>query len=217
VRLTISKENHSDETSIYFAGGNSEKSNEQRNAEKVQFNSAPYPNLYSLSEDKVLAINGLRELYEEEFVPLGFAAASAGEHTIGISHTDGMKNVEIFLHDLKNGIIHDLTQSNYAFEAEKGTNNQRFRLQIKPGAERARELVLTVQLFPNPTADEMNITLSKKQNAVFKITDATGKTHFSGNFSGKSFSVKTAELPSGFYILDIRSEEGNVSAKFVKE
>ncbi|MEZ4786963.1 MAG: CUB domain-containing protein [Flavobacterium haoranii] len=92
-------------------------------------------NLFSLIDDVKFAIQGRQTPFDDnDVVPLGFRAPSNGIYSIGIKSIDGLFETTaqaIFLHDLELNIIHDLRSMPYSFQANEGTNNNRFNLIFK--------------------------------------------------------------------------------------
>ena len=92
-------------------------------------------NLYSLISDEMFTIQGRQTPFDEnDIVPLGFKVPSAGIYSIGIAALDGLfenSNQAIFIQDLELNIIHDLLSAPYSFQANAGTNDNRFNLIFK--------------------------------------------------------------------------------------
>ena len=71
--------------------------------------------------------------------------------------------------------------------------------------------VKAVEIYPNPTSFELNITLERGIQFEYIIYDLSGKTVSKG-FSSKTIDVKP--LKSGYYFLSI--PEFNLHKKFIK-
>lgn len=75
--------------------------------------------------------------------------------------------------------------------------------------------VSTVQVYPNPTADVLNVTNTKKLNA-YRILDASGKVVSSGTPAGTSIDV--SKLAKGAYVIHFETlENGFETRKFIKK
>jgi hypothetical protein len=77
----------------------------------------------------------------------------------------------------------------------------------------------SMQLFPNPARNKLYIKGITLKNAEICILDMTGKTIASqnsdlNNNAGKGIDI--SQLPNGLYMLSIRSAEGMIAAKFIK-
>jgi hypothetical protein len=216
VRLKLSSGNFADETTVYFGNNSSEKFDAHADAIKSQFNSAPYPNFYSLTgEDARLAINGNGVLHREKVVDLAFFAPAAGKFEIKISHLEGFAGAKILLEDRKTGAIHDLNASAYVFEAEKGEDQSRFKLRFDNVQKQSDEVSLTP--YPNPTSDKINCNFGVFTSGKVIVSDVLGAEILSGSFEGSEISLDVKHLPKGVYIIRAETETGSKAVKFVKE
>ncbi|MBU1368805.1 MAG: T9SS type A sorting domain-containing protein [Bacteroidetes bacterium] len=65
-------------------------------------------------------------------------------------------------------------------------------------------------IYPNPAKTLLSITLMKEsKNTQVRITDLTGRTVSTSNFSGKSFDMDISALPVGAYLL-ILNQDGEI-------
>ena len=87
--------------------------------------------LYSLIGDESQVIQGRALPFDEnDQVPLGYHAQSAGSFTIAIAAVDGLfgQGQAIYLEDKLLNVIYDLRQAPYVFSSDQGTFNNRFAL-----------------------------------------------------------------------------------------
>ncbi len=68
-------------------------------------------------------------------------------------------------------------------------------------------------IFPNPTSDYLNIISSKYDIQKVQIYDLSGKQMLSETKS----KIDVSKLPSGVYMLIIKTQEGNKNFKFIKQ
>ncbi|MFH1005110.1 MAG: thiol protease/hemagglutinin PrtT [Bacteroidota bacterium] len=93
-----------------------------------------------------------------------------------------------------------------------------------PGVEEDIELSSTLNVYPNPTENQLNISFNSNsmQNIEIDLTSLVGQTIFSdvnNKFSGSEYS-KTIDLSSvakGIYILRIITENGIANRKVIVE
>jgi hypothetical protein len=82
------------------------------------------------------------------------------------------------------------------------------------------DLVNEVRIYPNPTAAVLNIQFSEHVNLLngLEIRDVSGRSMFSGNptISESRASISTDFLETGLYILEIDTDQGQVSKPFLK-
>ncbi len=73
-----------------------------------------------------------------------------------------------------------------------------------------KELVDVIQVFPNPTSDEIEIALSNNYKGIAEILSLNGKKVM-GNFRVEdSATVDVSSLPKGIYILSIQLENQKI-------
>lgn len=78
---------------------------------------------------------------------------------------------------------------------------------------------LPFSVFPNPAADELNVSLKTSNTATtaLTLTDATGRIVYTLNAippTENKFSINTANLPTGIYILKVISGDAQATQKF---
>lgn len=73
---------------------------------------------------------------------------------------------------------------------------------------------LKVNLFPNPTADMMNVSMDEvaAKEITYEVVSVDGKLLLSEKTNGTFFNFSTRNFSKGFYVLVIKDGEGNISA-----
>jgi uncharacterized delta-60 repeat protein len=75
-----------------------------------------------------------------------------------------------------------------------------------------------VRLFPNPAKDKLVIMMDKiYADAQLKILGLDGKVKLSQQVTNLENTVNMGHLPSGIYMIQIRTSEGNSTYKVIKE
>lgn len=79
--------------------------------------------------------------------------------------------------------------------------------------------VFVVDIFPNPTADEVNIVLSNKINlsASIIIYNTLGEIIIQEKMSTNEKKLDISTLPNGLYFLKINSKENTITKKIIKQ
>ena len=128
----ISSSNQSTRTLVGYIDGAS--NNRDRLFDAVTDNKINL-NIYSLINSERFTIQGKQTPFDDnDIIPIGFKAPENGIYSIAIGAVDGLfetTNQAIFLEDTQLNIVHDLLSMPYSFQANAGTNDNRFNLIFK--------------------------------------------------------------------------------------
>ncbi|MDD3079148.1 MAG: thiol protease/hemagglutinin PrtT [Paludibacter sp.] len=73
-----------------------------------------------------------------------------------------------------------------------------------------------LNIYPNPASDILNINTQQNMSKI-KITDLSGRTLVYKNVSGTTTQVSVSTLNKGVYILNVETQNGNYTEKFIKK
>jgi N-acetylneuraminic acid mutarotase len=74
------------------------------------------------------------------------------------------------------------------------------------------------ELFPNPCKDVLKIhNKNSRSTCDVVIVDAFGRNIYSKQFTSGEIQINTSDLPNGVYFIQLKSESGVASKKFIKE
>lgn len=73
----------------------------------------------------------------------------------------------------------------------------------------------SVSLFPNPAIDKIFVDFENNKNATVDIYNTLGEKMIT-NYSSTEKSIDISALASGSYILNLKTDKGNVSKRFIK-
>lgn len=77
-----------------------------------------------------------------------------------------------------------------------------------------------VTIYPNPVADQLNIQLGTElNNSVVRIFNPMGQVVYQENFKSlkNTHTIDFKTIPSGIYLVYIKSDEGTISKKIIKK
>jgi hypothetical protein len=75
----------------------------------------------------------------------------------------------------------------------------------------------TLKIYPNPTVDEIQIDLSENISSV-KVFDISGKIwKLIGGLNQEKVKLSLANLPSGFYLVEITATNGTIQTKKISK
>ena len=152
INLTLSHGEQADKTRIVFNEAQSVSYEQECDAAK--FESFDSPQLYSLGADGVkFAIN--ERPVDNGKVALGFYAPEEGIYTFSTTRMDA----KAYIYDAKTGKTYDLSDGEFTFNAEQGTDNGRFTLIFADEATG-----ISGVLAPNEGADKVYDLGGRKMN-----------------------------------------------------
>ena len=82
------------------------------------------------------------------------------------------------------------------------------------------DLTNSIQIYPNPVMDKLNIKTSKNlKNVQIRIFDIMGQSAYLNTFNtlDKTMSIDLNHLPAGAYMVHIKSDEGIMTKKIIKK
>ncbi len=73
----------------------------------------------------------------------------------------------------------------------------------------------SLNVYPNPASDAVNVTFESNSIATVSITDLFGRTVYtnSANAGKNNISINTSNLSTGMYLVNVTSSNGSVSSK----
>lgn len=74
--------------------------------------------------------------------------------------------------------------------------------------------IANVSVYPNPTAEHLNISMETSSSVDYSIIDLNGRVVASGNEENGEFTISVSQLTSGNYILHLISESQAVTERF---
>lgn len=152
INLTLSHGEQVDKTRIVFNEAQSVSYEQECDAAK--FESFDSPQLYSMGADGVkFAIN--ERPVDNGKIALGFYAPEEGMYTFSTTRMD----VNAYIYDAKTAKTYDLSDGEFTFNAEQGTDNGRFTLIF---ADETTDI--SGVLSPNEGADEVYDLNGRKMN-----------------------------------------------------
>jgi len=73
-----------------------------------------------------------------------------------------------------------------------------------------------LQIFPNPTTDELIIQSTNQLISQFTITNSIGQQLLQQPITGTQTKVNVSSLPAGLYYINLKGDNGSYVRKFVK-
>lgn len=206
INLVLANESSSDRTRIVFNEAASLEYELGKDAAKFASMKAGSPSLYSFDgQDHSLAINERPKA--DGIVRLGVAITKKGTYTLSLKEAIA---TDLKLVDKVTGSVCDLATSNYEFEAEVGTYNDRFEL--RSGVATANEMMdSSVRCM---IRDGQLIINGLPENAILSVYDAAGKNYYQGKVTNGE--IRLGNLARGIYYLQVVTLDGKQIIRSIK-
>jgi hypothetical protein len=152
---------------------------------------------------------------DEDVVPLGLKAATAGLYKISVEALDGLFTTQdVYLKDNLLNITHDIKQSDYSFNTEIGTFTNRFELVYKNEVLSSDSFTNNngINVFVNSNA--INVNSSKEIIKEIIVFDVLGrKLYENGNINESTFTISSLNIGSQTLIVRVKLQNGQVKTE----
>jgi len=205
-----------DETLIRFFEGATEGFDSDYDAYKL-YGLDEAPQLYSIIPDEVLSVNSLPGYDEDRIVDLGFECGVPEIFTIEASEIESFdENTTIYLEDLKEGVMHNLSENpSYAFAHEIGDDPNRFLLHFGEPSSIDETNQQNVRIYSNE--DVVYIHQAAGIKGEITIYDMIGREILSQKISDETLSQIKITEGTGYYLVTLQTEKFVVVEKvFIK-
>ena len=130
IRLQISNERFSDET-IIMTHSTASDGPDSFDAEKISNNNPSIPEIFTLIDQREIAINTMQQLPLQQPITLGFRPGASGQFTLTASEISHPENLEVVLIDKLTGTSSILNNDSYGFSSDGTATNDRFSLEFR--------------------------------------------------------------------------------------
>jgi autotransporter-associated beta strand protein len=217
-RVNLVDGNNFDQLLVYF---NSDMSNEVDEYDSEKMAASGTVQIYTMSSNKKLVMNGLRNNKKKVSVPLYLELPETKSYTLQLSEfqlEDGL----ILLEDKQEGTIQDFTiNENYTFFANSGLLQNRFVLHfILPNAELATQGPSNSWVEEESTINEggsifvtsndrgkvtiqQDIETATSGKGSVIVRDVAGKEVYFGHVEGAQTNIQI-DAPSGVYFVEVQ-------------
>jgi alpha-tubulin suppressor-like RCC1 family protein len=73
-----------------------------------------------------------------------------------------------------------------------------------------------IQFYPNPIFDNQFVVIQNQNESLLTLSDLSGKIWLTKNLVGHQNNIECSDLPTGIYLITIRSDDGVFSDKLIK-
>lgn len=168
-----------------------------------------------------LAIQGRSAFNENQEIPMGFVSQieENQKFKISISKVDGTvwPDVQVYVFDKVENVIHNLTDSHYYFRSKEGTYNDRFVILFKSIVLGLSENHLqNINIVPNPTTGSITIISPKTVVKTVEVYDIRGRRLIAVDYNSNQYTLDLSSLQSSTYLIKIMTGEGMITKRIVK-
>jgi hypothetical protein len=163
-----------------------------------------------------LVMHTLPQLGAEEKIPFGIQAGEEGEYLLSLNEQENSSVAGLYFVDLYEGVTMPVKEvSNYSFYVSERDRsiNDRFYLSRKKENVTGES---RITVYPNPFEGNLNVYVSGSGDIEGEIWDAKGKSIISFQGNGHQL-INLSDVPSGMYVVRIRTEDGVVSKKIFRK
>jgi hypothetical protein len=141
-----------------------------------------------------------------------FATLSVSAQEVVATQGDSYTNGDVSM-DFTIGEVIINTETDAATDLTQGLHQTTWTITALDGDAPSYEATV----FPNPTADVLNIQTSKFENVMYTLYDVKGVLVKQGNLSAEATAIQVSELVSGSYSLILNKGTQNLKTfKLVK-
>lgn len=174
---------------------------------------------FSLLADKKLGIQGRSyPLNTQDVVSLGTKHFEAGNYTISLGDKEGIfaDSQSVYLRDKQTGIITNLSQGSYVFDAEAGTTESRFEIIYQPQTTLATDGNEKEEIMVYRDGTDFVVKSATKKITELDVYDAAGRLTLQVTPNQKEVRINVAGFVNGIYVLKINQGTQITTRKIFK-
>lgn len=166
--------------------------------------------LYTFVDDKKLSIQSFALPFDvNQSVPVGYKTNAAGSHSIMLNKTDGLfDQQDIYLHDKELDAVHDLKASNYEFNTQSGTFNDRFEIVYVNAALGTPDNSSSKGILIYNDEKIVNVKSSIGEIRTVRIIDMQGRILYSLDDVNDNQTILKLDLPNQVLVVSVITNNG---------
>jgi fibronectin-binding autotransporter adhesin len=212
---------YKDETVVFFNEIATTTFNYQTDAQKFMNTDPTIPNIYTIKDNRNLAINGLPEITDNLIVPIGFDVQLEGDYSINAKEIGNIDpaTTNVYLEDLAKNVSQDLiVNPNYNFKVNPVDKGGRFFLRFKLALATSVETKDTktdlLYAYSSGKSLFVNYNSSRGETCKFNVTNLQGQIVFEAEQISTGQHIYNLNQAPGCYVVKMVSSN-NVSVQKV--
>ena len=174
--------------------------------------------IYSIINDDKYVIQGKTLPFtDEDIVPLGLNAITAGLYNISLETIDGLFTTQdVFLKDKYTNITHNIKQSAYQFSTQDGIFDDRFELVYKAGVLSNDDFTNDNDVLVYTQNNQIEVNSLKENIATVRVFDVLGRNIFTAeNVGEKELSISSINANNQALFIKVTFTTGELITKKV--
>ncbi len=178
----------------------------------------------SLATGEQLTIQGREAFNIESQVVIGFRTqVTTNElYTISLDNVERAlmsEDVNVYLEDTVTGIITNLSETNYSFNAAAGLNESRFNMFFQERVLGTEDNGLsTLSVVPNPTTGIVTVYAPQTVVDLIEVIDVRGRVILQKRFTAADgYQLDLTQAESAMYFVKIHTAEGIATKRLLKQ
>ena len=170
--------------------------------------------LYSIVENEKIGINGRSSFVDTDIIQIGSQHFASGNYRIELAGKEGVfaNGQNIYLKDKQTGILTNLSEGNYTFQATAGETTGRFEIIYKPEAVLATGDSLKDDLTVYRTGNDFVVKAQSNSITNLEVYDASGRLAYKIQPNQTKVIIPAESLVNGVYFIKI-GQVGKVTSK----
>ena len=174
--------------------------------------------IYSIINDDKYVIQGKTLPFtDEDIVPLGLNAITAGLYNISLETIDGLFTTQdVFLKDKYTNITHNIKQSAYQFSTQDGIFDDRFELVYRAGVLSNDDFTNDNDVLVYTQNNQIEVNSLKENIATVRVFDVLGRNIFTAeNVGEKELSISSINANNQALFIKVTFTTGELITKKV--
>lgn len=179
--------------------------------------------IYSIVDEKELAIQGRSVFNTDHIIPLGFRTMveEVQIYTISLGSLEGLliTDATVYLQDNLLNTVTNLSEEDYTFTSNESNQKDRFVLVFTEDVLGDNELSIEeIAIYPNPTSGLLNIVSPLAPITSIDIYDVRGRKVLVKAIDQQgNYQLDISKLGTAMYFVSINTPSGSVTKRIIKK
>lgn len=171
--------------------------------------------LFTVADEHRLGIQSRQgPLQTNDIVQIGTNHYAPGVYTFSLGKKEGIFDTgqNIYLKDLQEGTLTNLSEGSYTFNAAKGLTEARFQIVYEPGIVLGTGSSVKESLVVYRTGNDFAVQAPTRKITGVEVYDTGGRLIYTAKCNSTQVLIPAAELVNGVYVLKIK-QDGKITTK----